>query len=115
MAYREMNLVTGSHRHFAYEAEISLSGAGSSDWILVPRNNKIDTLTITLSVTNGGQGKIQTTTSLLDTVKNGTPIVIDWPSGTVTADTADTANPPTAFRLVQTNAVGETKLNARGQ
>jgi hypothetical protein len=112
MAYVLMSIVPNSGRFVSYEISVSLSAAGNSDWILVPPD--IRRLSITLSVAGGGQGKVQATTDVVDTVKNGTPTAIDWDYGTVSANTQEVADPCTAVRLVQDSASGTTQLTLRG-
>jgi hypothetical protein len=115
MGYKEMNVCgenTGDPRKVAWESEINLAAPGNSDWILIP--DEVQGLSVTLSFAGGGTGKVQTTTDILNTVKSGSPIVVDWPAGEVGVTTQDFCVPVTAIRLVQVNA-GTAKMTARCQ
>jgi hypothetical protein len=115
MAYKEMDVCgenTGDARKVAWEKEVNLVASGNSDWILVP--DEVQGLSVTLSFTGGGSGKMQSTTDKLDTVKNGSPVAVDWPLGEVSSNTQDFCLPVTAIRAVQINA-GTLKMTARAQ
>ena len=115
MAYINMtkaNVDVGLENKFAYEAEVSLAAVANSAWILIPRD--IRNISVTLSVSGGGKGKVQHTTDPIETVKNGSPIAIDWDIGEVAVNTSDVAFPVTAIRLSQTFA-GNIKLTVRAQ
>jgi hypothetical protein len=103
---------TGDARKVAWEKEIDLVAPGNSDWLLVP--DEVQGLTVTLSFTGGGSGKVQSTTDKVDTVKTGSPVAVDWPLGEVSSSTQDFCLPVTAIRAVQINA-GTLKMTARAQ
>jgi len=100
----------GSPTKHVFEKEVSLASATESPAIIIPQG--INSVAVTLSVGSGGQGKVQASTDLLDTVKNGTVIWKDWDNGVVTANTQESCIPVTALRLVQTTT-GTTKLTVR--
>lgn len=103
---------TGDARKVAWEKEIDLAAPGNSDWLLIP--DEVQGLSVTLSFSGGGSGKVQTTTDVLNTVKTGSPVTVDWPAGEVSSTTQDFCVPVTAIRLVQINA-GTAKMTVRCQ
>lgn len=105
-------LTQGENFEFSFEQEVDLSGIGVSDWILIPRG--VNIITVTLSVSGGGKGKVQASTDSVSVIKNGSPVAIDWDFGEVDANTQDAGFPSTAIRLSQTFA-GTTKLTVRAQ
>jgi hypothetical protein len=89
----------------SWEAEVSLTGVGGSDWIIVP--DKVESVLVTVSFTGGAKGWVESTTDSLDTIKTGgviTPIV--WKYGEVFVDTGTVLYPVRALRLFQTFAGG---------
>ena len=114
MAYIEMRVAPikkGSRGKVSFEQEFSLFAIEESPWVIVPRG--VSSISVTLTVKDGGKGKVQTTTDLVSIVKSGMGInAIDWNLGEVSADSQDSCTPVTAIRLVQTFA-GKTKLTMR--
>lgn len=112
---KNMQVVTipqvGRDRRFAYEYEVSLTNVGNSEWILIPED--VNGVAVALSISSGS-AKVQYTLSDVQTVIGGVPVVLDWPLGTVFADSQDACRPVTALRLVQESA-GQTKLQLRAQ
>lgn len=105
---------TGRDHKFAYEIEIVSSGFGLSKWVLIPED--VASITITISFENGGRAKIQTTTDLLQKVKNGENLTpVDWTLGVVNNTIQDSVVPVTAIRLMQTSITGNSKMTLRAQ
>ena len=97
----------------AFEKSVSLASATNSPAILVPPG--IRGCTVTLSVSAGGTGYVETSTDTVSVVKDGTPVWIKWTADSVSADTSDSAFPVTAIRLVQDSGSGTTQLTIRAQ
>ena len=114
MAIRTMTRVSsvGDHDGKAWEDEVSLAAVANSDPIMIPAG--ITKISVCLSMSGGGKGKIQATTDKVNTVINGTPVWMDWTLGEVAVNAQDSAEPCTAIRLAQTFA-GATKLTVRAQ
>jgi hypothetical protein len=111
--YQDMNAAQVDYsigQDRSWEKQIILKAVSISDWIIIPEKIKI--IDVTVSFTGGASGKIQTSTDLVDTVKNGSPVPIDWPFGTVSSDQSRSCKPVTAMRAVQ-EAAGEMKLTMR--
>lgn len=104
----QVNYSIGQDR--SWEKEIILKSVSNSEWVIIPEKIKI--IDVTVSFTGGASGKIQTSTDLVDTVKNGSPVAIDWPFGTVNTDQSKSCKPVTAMRAVQETS-GEMKLTMR--
>jgi hypothetical protein len=101
---------TQNHRQ-AYEYEVNLDGAGSSEAIIVPQD--VTNLSISLVYTGGGTGYLGVTNDKVYTVKEGTPT---WIAQAVTAGTNVLINiaPCSAIRATQVGA-GTMKMTVRGQ
>jgi len=113
--YKEMTtsqILTGRGENRSYEHELNNSSPGNSIWVLIP--DKINIISVTLSFTGGGSGKMQTSTDKVDTVKNGSPEYKNWPFGEVSASRQERCDPCTAIRLEQINA-GTMKVSVRAQ
>jgi len=101
-------------RVFAYEIEQSLSENGNGSWILIPED--VITIAVSISFTDGGRGKVETTTDIVSNVKNDIGVVpVDWALGVVNDTIQDSVIPVTAIRLVQTSLTGSSKLTVRAQ
>lgn len=103
---------TGFQRTVAWEANIQLTSAGESDWIIVPDN--VDGVQVQVSFTGGGSGKIQATLSPVATIKSGSPVPEDWDFGEVSTTIIESCEPVSALRAVQINA-GAMTINMRAQ
>lgn len=103
----------GEQRIFAYEMELSLSSIGNTQWILVPL--RVQQITVSLIFTGGARAKVQTTTSPILTVKEGTPNSLDWPHGVINQNCSDVCVPVTALRLVKTVDSGTVEIEVRAQ
>ena len=111
----KMNVVpvnNGNQGFTAWEHEISLIAPGNSAWVLIP--DQINRIDVTLSFTGGSSGKMQTTTEKIDTIKNGLPIAIDWPFGSIDVSRSESCKPVSAIRAVQ-EAAGTMKVTIRAQ
>lgn len=99
----------------AYQAELNLSGEGSSKWVMVPED--ISSIAVTFSATGGGRGKVETTTDLFQKVQNNDSgvVPVEWELGVVEGAIQDFVIPVTALRLVQTSSIGSCKLTMRMQ
>lgn len=95
----------------SYEKEVNLNSAGNSDWIAIPE--RIRHISVTVSFV-GATGKIQTTTDPVDTIRNGTPVAIDWPFGIVSTNQTNVCKPCSGIRAVQVGA-GTMKITLRAQ
>ena len=114
MSWEEMQVVPtkdGVNRSFAFEFEQSLESAGNGSWIVV--SDGVQSVSVTV-LPVGCTVKVQTTTDLINTVKNGTPTPVDWDAGEVSSVSTDVFWPITALRLVQIGA-GSSKLKVRSQ
>ena len=113
MAYEEMQVAPtkGEEKKSAYEKSLPLAAAGNGAWILIPRGVSVISYVV---APVGCTVKVQFTNSPVATVKSGSPIAIDWPSGDVAVNTSDASRPVTAARLVQTGA-GSSTLEMRAQ
>ena len=97
--------IEGEQKEMAWEYEVTLSSVTTSDAILLPRG--INGGVTTISFTGTAEGKVQSTSSSFNTIRNGTAIWVDWDAGVVTVTTQDAFSPPpTAIRLNQTSAGG---------
>lgn len=96
----------------SYEKEIVLTAPGNSDWIIIPERIKF--ISVTVSFLSGASGKIQTTTDLIDTIKNDSPIAVDWPYGTVSTNQTRVSRPCSGIRFVQIGT-GTMKVTMRAQ
>lgn len=96
----------------SFEIEINLTSAGNSEWIIIPE--KIRFISVTVSFTGGATGKIQTTTDKVDTIRNGSPIAIDWRFGEVTNNRTEVCKPVSGLRAVQIES-GTMKVTIRAQ
>lgn len=96
----------------AYEYSVTMTGAGSSDSILVPTG--VSTITITIEGTSGGTGSVYTTTDTIETVTNGSPTWEEWEAGQVVGPLSGVFYPVTAFKMYQA-VNGTTKMTARAQ
>ena len=104
----------GEQRIFAYELELSLSSPGKTQWLLMPL--RVQQASITISFTNGGRGKIQTSTDIIRRIKENDGIIpVDWNLGVVNETIQDSVLPVTALRLVQTSETGTSKISVRAQ
>lgn len=103
---------TGYQRQVAFEKEINLTGVSVSNWIIIP--DQIQKIDVTISFSGGATGKIQTSTDKVNVVKTGSPVLIDWPFGTVSENIARACKPVTAMRGVQETS-GDMKLTMRTQ
>ena len=74
----------GGTRLEAFEADIDLSGAGTSDFILIPSD--VNNVTVTVSFTGGAEGYIEATTDKIEKVIAGTAIWVTWTQGQVNSD-----------------------------
>lgn len=102
----------GGTRLEAFEADIDLSAAGTSDYVLIPSD--VNNVTVTVSFTGGAEGYIEATTDKIEKVLVGTAVWITWTQGQVSSDTQDSAYPPTALRAVQVGA-GTMHTSVRAQ
>lgn len=109
-----INICAGNNNLNAYEVELNLISPGNSPWVLIPED--VASISVTISFSDGGRGKIQTTTDIIRRVKedNGT-IPVDWALGVVNDTIQDAVVPVTAIRVVQTSSTGTTKLTMRAQ
>ena len=96
----------------SWEAEINLSAPGNSEWVIIPE--KIQKISVTVSFTSGATGKIQTTTAKVNTILNGSPVVIDWPYGVVSTNQSRVCMPVSGMRAVQIGS-GTMKMTMRAQ
>ena len=96
----------------SWESELNLSAPGNSEWVIIPE--KIQKISVTVSFTGGATGKIQTTTAKVDTILNGSPVVIDWPFGTVSTNQSKVCMPVSGMRAVQIGS-GTMKVTMRAQ
>jgi hypothetical protein len=94
----------------SWEKEIILNTLGESKWIIIPE--KIKVIDVTVSFSGGASGKMQTTTDLVDRIKNGSPVIIDWPFGIVNSNISKSCKPVSAMRAVQASA-GIMKITMR--
>ena len=105
---------SGEMRVFAHEMELSLSSPGNSQWIIIPLG--VTQIAVTISFTDGGRGKIQTTTDIIRRVKENDGVIpVDWELGVVVDTIQDSVIPVTALRLVQTSDPGSSKITVRAQ
>lgn len=81
-----------------WEREIVLDTPGESEWIIIPE--QVDIISITVSFTGGATGKIQTTTERVYIVKTGSPLAEDWSYGVVSVSFTKTCKPCSAIRAV---------------
>ena len=96
-----------------YEGEFALKGQGTGEWVLLPSD--VQSIAVTISFSDGGRGKVQTTTDIRINVENDNVISVDWPLGVVDSTIQDFVIPVTALRLVQTSTEGSSKLTVRAQ
>ncbi|MEJ2248030.1 MAG: hypothetical protein P8Y70_00035 [Candidatus Lokiarchaeota archaeon] len=95
-----------------YEHSVTLSSPGTSDDILLHDNTgRHENVIAGLSVSGGGQGKVQFTFSTRANVIAGTAVWFDWDSGSVNANTYEKLPHVSAIRLV--NTAGTTVLEVR--
>lgn len=99
----------------AYEEELNLSSESNSHWVMVPED--VSSISVTISFTGGGRGKVQTSTDLFRKVQSGSLeiVPVDWSLGVVEDTIQDQVVPVTALRLVQTSSGGACKLSIRMQ
>ncbi len=97
----------------AFEYDDTLTSAINGNSVIIPTN--INKGAVTLQITGGGSGKIQTTTNLLQDVIDDNGVVwVDWDSGTVAATTQDILEVAvTAIR--QVNVSGNSRMMLRFQ
>lgn len=96
----------------SFETSISLAAAGNSAAVLIP--NGVKDIMVTVVPGGGATGKVQTSTDLVYTVKEGSVTWVDWSAGAVAATTTGVCYPVTAIRLVQAGA-GTAKLLVKAQ
>ena len=119
MAYKELEVApvkNGGEKGFAFEYAVTLAAISNGDWLIIP--DDIKSIAVTLSFTDSAEGKVQTTTDKVETVKLGSPVAVDWTSGVVSATTSDATSPVTALRLSQTSiggGSGTVKMTLRAQ
>lgn len=109
--YMQVAPLRGERREFAWEAGESLDGLGNSPWFLVPKGVTWLIFTITSSTVGQWEGKVQTSTDTVNTVKEGNAEGLDWPDGSVHKTTRNVSLAPSAFRLVV--ASGNVKMTVR--
>lgn len=111
MSFSEMSVApTGKNvlNRPSFEAEEELSSGTNGKWFFVPPS--VRGVAVTFSSTTG-VGKIQTTTSSIENIKNDAATAIDWPNGEITDGTSqDRVESVRAFRLVR--ASGTVKMEA---
>lgn len=109
MAYQKMKpapINEGVQNEFSYEYEGVLSSVAAGDWILIP-DGIYWGVSVTVSFTDSAQGKVQTTTDTINKIIANTAIPVDWPLGTVSANTSDgLISPVSAIRANQTSVGG---------
>ena len=94
-----------------FEGSLSLSGAGNSNWIVIP--NGVQTIAVTVTPTTA-TAKVQTTTDTIATLEASGEVAVDWDAGEVSSSTQDVCSPVTAIRLVQVGA-GSSIMTVRAQ
>jgi len=96
----------------AWEYTETLASPGNGVSIIIPAG--CNNISVTLWCDAASSGKVQTSNSLLGTVKAGTSEVwVDWTLGTVSTTSQDSCVPVTAIRHV--NVSGTTKIEVRMQ
>lgn len=83
----------------SWEKEVVLDSAGSSVWVIIPEKTRL--ISVTVSFAGGAEGKVQTSTDLVDVVKNGFPVAVDWPFGYVSGNRTEVTKVVSAIRAVQ--------------
>lgn len=89
----------GGTRLEAFEADIDLTEAGTSDFILIPSD--VTNVTVTVSFTGEAKGYIEATTDTVAKVIADNAEWVIWAKGLVASSTQDSCYPPTALRAVQ--------------
>jgi len=83
----------------------TVAAGATTDWVLIP---SVDRFGVGVSPGGGGNAKVQFSISDAATLASGTPVVIDWGSGTVTALTHVLQEAPvTAVRATAGTAAAE--------
>ena len=88
------------------KGQIDISGAGTTDWLIIDRHpdGMSDSITIGLSPTSG-EGYVQLTNDSTARVLAGTAVPVTWSPGTVTVATlSEIPATVTAIRAVTTGA-----------
>lgn len=115
MGWKNMDVALvneGAQNRIAFETEVNLAAAGSSDSIIVP--DEVSGISATVEFTGGGTGHVETTTDKVSTVKAGTATWVAWDLGTVSTTKQDYCLPCTAIRATQVHA-GAMKMSLRAQ
>ena len=96
----------------AFEIEINLDAPGFSEWVIIPE--QIDIISVTVSFTGGATGKMQTTTDLVYTIKTGSPTAEDWPYGEISVSVTKTCKPCSGMRAAMSGS-GTMRVTIRAQ
>lgn len=115
MAWQDMDVAqvnTGYQQEVSFQKEIELTAIGISDWIIIP--DQIQLISVTVSFSGGAAGKMQTTTNLVHIVKTGNPVPIDWDFGVISEARSERCKPVTAMRAEQTSP-GVMSVSMRAQ
>jgi hypothetical protein len=92
----------GTIRNKRYEYDETLVSDTNGNPLIIPEN--VNIIAVTVSATDSGSGKIQTTTNKLQDVINDNNLVwVDWDAGDVVGVIQDFAPPVTAIRLVRSS------------
>ena len=95
-----------------FEYEETLSSAVNGAAVIIP--DSVKNISVTLVITGGGSGKMQSTTNKLADVISDTGVVwVDWDAGVIAATAQDAMLPATAIRMV--NVSGTTRVLIRAQ
>ena len=100
----------------SYQSEVEQSGVGITDWYLFPEI--VDKMAVILVLQAAGTAKVQYTMAKVAIVKADTvpaSEIIDWPSGDVTASTADAVQHITAVRLNVTSGDWKMQMTGSGE
>jgi hypothetical protein len=101
----------GKGQASAWEQELTSDKKGISDYIVVPHN--IGLITVTVSFGGGGSGYVETTTARNYQVSENDDVVWEkWPPGYVATTRRWVFAPCTAIRIVQKTS-GIMKMTAR--
>jgi len=114
MAYVNMDKAPvdiGENTKFAFEKTITLSSAGNSSWVMIPKG--VQRIVVTIIPTTA-TGRVEASSDTVNEVKTGTPTAVSWDLGDVSVTTQDWCYPPTALRCVQTGA-GSVVMKIRAQ
>jgi len=97
----------------SWEKEIILVSPGVSQWAFVPE--LINGVQCTIIPSGGATGAVETTTDLIDSIRNRLETADEWPWGVVNSKQSHSVRPPSAIRLKMVGAGTSLKLTMRGQ